>query len=58
MQSLVSEICSFSRADVGIGPYGTPANSYCLANFEYKAFLPQILNRSCLQIRCPVTGGV
>ena len=36
---------------------GTAANLYCLANFKRKAFSPQILNRSCLQIRCTVTGG-
>ena len=42
---------------VGIGAYGTPANPYCLANFERKAFLSQIFKRSCSQIRCTVTGG-
>ena len=36
---------------------GTAAKLYCLANFKRKAFSPQILNRSCLQIRCTVTGG-
>ena len=36
---------------------GTAANLYCLANFKRKAFSSQILNRSCLQIRCTVTGG-
>ena len=41
---------------VGIGAYGTPANPYCLANFERKAFLSQIFKRSCSQIRCTVTG--
>ena len=44
-------------ADVGIGPYRASANSYCFANFERKAFLPQMLNRNYFQIRCTVTGG-
>ena len=30
------------RADVGIGPYRTLANPYCLATFERKADLSQI----------------
>ena len=44
-------------ADVGIGPYMTPANSCCPANFECKAFLPQSFKGSCYQIWCIVTGG-
>ena len=31
------EFATSSRADVGIGPYRTPANPYCFANFERKA---------------------
>ena len=38
-------------------PYMTPANSCCPANFECKAFLQQILNRSYSQIWCTITGG-
>ncbi len=45
------------RADVGIGPYRTSANPYCLANFERRAFFPQTLNRNYSQIWCTVTGG-
>ena len=33
------------------------ANSYCHANFERRAFLPQLFKRSYPQIRCTVTGG-
>ena len=58
---LFTEICgefvTSQWADVGIGPYRASANSYCFANFERKAFLPQILNRNCSQICCTVTGG-
>ena len=45
------------RADVGIGPYMTPANSCCPANFECKAFLPQSFKGNYYQIWCIVTGG-
>ena len=31
------EFAAAQRADVGIGPYMTPANSCCPANFECKA---------------------
>jgi len=54
---IFSEFVTSQRADVGIGPYRAPANPYCLANFERKAFLPQILNRDYSQICCTVTGG-
>ena len=54
---IFGEFAASQRADVGIGPYRTPANPYRSANFERKAFLPQILNRNCLQIWCTVTGG-
>ncbi len=43
-------LCKFVTsqwADVGIGPYRTPAKSYYLARFK----------RSDSQIWCPVTGG-
>ena len=39
------------------GPYRTPANPYCPANFDCKADLPQQFKRNYLQIRCTVTGG-
>ena len=42
---------------MGIGPYMTPANSCCPANFECKAFLPQSFKGSCYQIWCTITGG-
>ena len=54
---ICDESVTSQRADVGIGPYSVLANPYCPANFERKAFLPQILNCSYLQIRCPATGG-
>ena len=54
---IYSESVAAQRADVGIGPYMTPANSCCPANFECKAFLQQILNRSYSQIWCIITGG-
>ena len=54
---IFSEFVTSQRADVGIGPYRAPANPYCLANFERKALLPQILNRNYSQICCTVTGG-
>ena len=54
---IFGETAASQRADVGIGPYMTPANSCCPANFECKAFLQQILNRSYSQIWCTITGG-
>ena len=54
---IFSEFVTSQRADVGIGPYRAPANPYCLANFERKALLLQILNRNYSQICCTVTGG-
>ena len=38
---ICGEFATSQRADVGIGPYRTPANPYCLANFERKALLPE-----------------
>ena len=54
---IFGEIATSQRADVGIGPYRTPANPYCLTTFERKADLPQQFKRSDLQIWCTVTGG-
>ena len=54
---ILGEFVTSQWADVGIGPYMTPANSYCLANFKRKAFLPQSFKRNCSQICCTVTGG-
>ena len=54
---IYGKFATSQRADVGIGPYKTLANPYCPANFERKAFLPQILKRSYLQICCTITGG-
>ena len=54
---IFGEFVTSQRADVGIGPYRTPANPYFPASFERKAFLQQILNRSYSQIWCTVTGG-
>ena len=54
---IFGETATSQRADVGIGPYRTPANPYFLASFERKAFLQQILNRSYSQIWCTITGG-
>ena len=54
---IFGEIATSRRADVGIGPYRTPANPYFPASFERKAFLQQILNRSYSQIWCTITGG-
>ena len=54
---IYGESVAAQRADVGIGPYMTPANSCCPANFECKAFLPQSFKGSCYQIWCIVTGG-
>ena len=39
---IYGEFVTAQRADVGIGPYRTLANPYCLATFERKADLPQI----------------
>ena len=55
--AIFGEFATSQRADVSIGPYKTLANPHCPANLERKAFLPQILNRSCSQICCTVTGG-
>ena len=38
---IFGEFVTSQRADVGIGPYRTPANPYCPANSEHKADLPQ-----------------
>ena len=54
---IFGEFVTSQRADVGIGPYKTPANPYFPASFERKAFLQQILNRSYSQIWCTITGG-
>ena len=54
---IFGEFVTSQWADVGIGPYRASANSYCFANFERKAFLPQMLNHNYFQIRCTVTGG-
>ena len=54
---IFGKFAAAQRADVGIGPYRTPANPYFPASFERKAFLQQILNRSYSQIWCTVTGG-
>ena len=56
-QTHIRNAPSSRTAVSGIGPYKTPANPYCLANFECRAFLPQILKRNDSQIRCTVTGG-
>ena len=47
---IFGEFVTSQRADVGIGPYRTPANPYFPASFERKAFLQQRLNRSYSQI--------
>ena len=50
-------------ADDPVRPQNMPvlwksaANSYCHANFERRAFLPQLFKRSYPHIRCTVTGG-
>ena len=54
---IFGKFAAAQRADVGIGPYRTPANPYFPASFERKAFLQQILNRSYSQIWCTITGG-
>ena len=51
------EFAAAQGADRVVGPYMTPANSCCPANFECKAFLPQSFKGSCYQIWCIVTGG-
>ena len=51
------EFATSSRADVGIGPYMTPANSHRPAKFNRRASLPQPFKGSCYQIWCIVTGG-
>ena len=48
---------SSRTAVTGVGPYMTPANSCCPANFECKAFLPQSFKGNYYQIWCIVTGG-
>ena len=54
---IYGESVAAQRADMGIGPYMTPANSCCPANFECKAFLPQSFKGNYYQIWCIVTGG-
>ena len=39
---IYGEFVTAQRADVGIGPYRTLANPYCLATFERKADSSQI----------------
>ena len=46
---IFGKFAAAQRADVGIGPYRTPANPYCFANFERKAFLQQPFKGSCYQ---------
>ena len=40
LTKLSGKSAASSWADVGIGPYRTPANSHCSANFERRAFIP------------------
>ena len=47
---IFGEIATSQRADVGIGPYRTAANPYCLTNFKRKADLQQRFKRNDLQI--------
>ena len=54
---IFGEFVTSQRADVGIGPYRTPAIPYCLTTFERKADLQQPFKRNDLQIWCTVTGG-
>ena len=54
---IFGEFATSSWADVGIGPYRTPANSYCLTNPEHKALLPQTFKSNCSQTWETVTGG-
>ena len=51
------EFAAAQGADRVVGPYMTPANSCCPANFECKAFLPQSFKGNYYQIWCTVTGG-
>ena len=51
------EFAAAQGADRVVGPYMTPANSCCPANFECKAFLPQSFKGNYYQIWCIVTGG-
>ena len=57
LTGIYGESVAAQRADVGISPYMTPANSCCPANFECKAFLPQSFKGNYYQIWCIVTGG-
>ena len=54
---ILGEFAASQRAGRAAGPYRTPANPYCPANFDCKADLPQQFKRNYLQIRCTVTGG-
>ena len=56
-QTHIRNAPSSRTAVTGIGPYGTPTNPHCPANFERRADLPQPFKGSCFQIRCTVTGG-
>ena len=47
---IYGEFVTSHRADRVVGPYRVSANPYYPANFERKAFLPQILKRNYLQI--------
>ena len=47
---IFGEFATTHWADIVIGPYRVSANPYYPANFERKAFLPQILKRNYLQI--------
>ena len=55
--AIFGKFATSRRADVGIGPYRIAANSYCFADFERRAFLPQSFKRNCLQVWGTVTGG-
>ena len=55
--AIFGKFATSQRADVGIGPYRIAANSYCFADFERRAFLPQSFKRNCLQVWGTVTGG-
>ena len=48
---LFGEFAASQRAGRVAGPYRTPANPYCPANFDCKADLPQQFKRSDSQIR-------
>ena len=54
---IFGEFVTSHWADRVVGPYRVSANPYYPANFDRKAFLPQILNRNCSQICCTGTGG-